>query len=317
MFAFSRFGGLTGARAARAPLTQSASVALGISFAVLAFLLFSTMDMMVKWLSAGYPIHQMLFFNALFSLVPVLLMAWRSGGLRQLGTRRLDQHLLRALCGMTASFASMTGFSLMPMADVYAILFTTPLLITALSVPLLGERVGWRRWSAIVVGFAGVLIMLQPGSMPLGAGALAAFAAAIASSFSLLLVRRLSATETTASIALYPNLVIVAVMGLWCLIDFTPMPLADLALAGAAGLAGGTALLALVAAFRRAAAAIAAPFQYSQMIWGTVFGYAVFGDLPSAGVVLGGTVVIGSGLFILYREVVLAREGATKAPAAA
>ena len=114
--AFSRFGGLAFARVLRRSDDAARSVGLGIGFGVLAFLLFSSMDMMVKLLSAGYPIHQMLFFNALFSLLPITFAIWRSGGFHGLRTDRPLAHLTRGLFGMTASFAAMTAFSLMPMA---------------------------------------------------------------------------------------------------------------------------------------------------------------------------------------------------------
>ncbi|MEZ5932020.1 MAG: DMT family transporter [Alphaproteobacteria bacterium] len=309
--AFSRFGGLVAARVLRPSSGTAPAVGLGIGFVVLAFLLYSSMDMMVKLLSTGYPIHQMLFFNALFALLPIAFAVWRTGGVRLLRTRRPAGHLLRGAFGMAASFAAMSAFSLMPMADVYAILFATPLLVTALSVPLLGEQVGWRRWSAIIVGFAGVMIMLDPGQSTIGPGSIAALIAAMLASLSVVMVRKLSVTESTGSIALYSNLLIVVAMGAWLLIDFRPMPLADLALAGVAGMAGGCALLALIGAYRRAAAAIIAPFQYSQMIWGVVFGFLVFGDLPTAGVVLGSAIVVASGLYIIHRELTLARQTRT------
>jgi drug/metabolite transporter (DMT)-like permease len=308
MSAFSRFGGLVAARVLRPSSGHAPAVGLGIGFGVLAFLLYSSMDMMVKLLSAGYPIHQMLFFNALFALLPIAIAVWRRGGFRGLRTRRPAGHLLRGAFGMASSFAAMTAFSLLPMADVYAILFATPLLVTALSVPFLGEQVGWRRWSAIMVGFAGVMIMLDPGQSAIGAGSIAALAAALLASFSIVMVRKLSVTESTGSIALYSNLLIVLVMGAWLAIDFRPMALGDLALAAVAGMAGGSALLALIGAYRRAAAAIVAPFQYSQMIWGVVFGFLVFGDLPTAGVALGSAIVVASGLYIIHRELTLARQ---------
>lgn len=306
--AFLRFGGLVAAGVLHPSSKAASSVGLGIGFGVLAFLLFSSMDMMVKLLSAGYPIHQMLFFNALFSLLPIGIVVWRAGGLSKLRTERPVAHLMRASFAMAASFAAMTAFSLMPMADVYAILFATPLLVTALSVPFLGEQVGWRRWSAIIVGFIGVMIMLDPGQSTVGLGSIAALAAALAASCSVVMVRKLSATESTGSIALYSNLLVALVMGIWFLVDRRPMPLEDIALAAAAGMAGGCALLALISAYRRAAAAIIAPFQYSQMIWGVVFGFVVFGDLPTAGVVIGSGIVIASGLFIIHRELTLAKQ---------
>lgn len=303
---FSRFGGHRAAAGLRGSASGGTSVGLGIGFAVLAFLLFSAMDMMIKQLTGDYPVQQMLFLNALFALAPISLAIWRSGGAAKLRTQRPFTHLLRGCTGMAASFSSMFAFSMMPMADVYALLFATPLLVTALSVPLLGERVGWRRWSAIAVGFAGVMIMLQPGQSMIGFGTMAAIAAAFCASLSVILVRKLSRTESTASIALYSNLLIATAMGAWASMDYRSMPFADLALAASAGMAGGCALLSLISAYRRAAAAVIAPFQYSQMIWGVMFGYWMFGDAPKASVLLGSTVVIGSGLFILYREVKLA-----------
>jgi drug/metabolite transporter (DMT)-like permease len=191
--AFARYGGLVAAAVARPRLADS-SAGLGIALALLAFVLFSSMDAMIKWLSAGYPVHEMLFFNATFSLIPLALMTARAGGLNQLRTGRLRLHLLRGACGMTAAFSAFTAYSLMPLADAYAFIFATPLLITVLSVPLLGETVRWRRWSAVLVGFAGVLIMLQPGSGSLDFAAGAALLAASASALSIVLVRKLSAT---------------------------------------------------------------------------------------------------------------------------
>jgi drug/metabolite transporter (DMT)-like permease len=316
---FSRFGGHRAAPGLRGASFAGSSVALGVGFAVLSFLLFSSMDMMIKRLTSDYPVQQMLFLNALFALAPISFAIWLAGGAARLKTRRPFTHLMRGCTGMAASFASMLAFSMMPMADVYAFLFATPLLVTALSVPLLGERVGWRRWSAIAVGFAGVMIMLQPGhdATSVGAtgiGAVAALAAAFSASLSVILVRKLSATDSTGSIALYANVVVALGMGAWALQDYRPMPNEDLALAASAGVAGGCALLALIGAYRRAAAAIVAPFQYSQMIWGVIFGYWMFGDAPSASALAGGAIVIASGLFILRREVALASSAAATAP---
>jgi drug/metabolite transporter (DMT)-like permease len=303
--AFARFGGLITAAVARPRLSDS-SAALGIGLALLAFALFSSMDALIKWLSAGYPVHQMLFFNAAFGLVPVALMTWRAGGLGELRTRRLGLHLLRGACGMTAAFSAFTAYSLMPLADAYAFIFATPLLITVLSVPLLGETVRWRRWSAVMVGFVGVLVMLRPGEGALDFAAGAALLAASASALSIILVRKLSATETTASIAFYTNAAVVVVMGSLLPVHFVPPTLPDLGLMAVAGLSGGAAVMFLIAGYRRAQAAVVAPFQYSQMLWGVVLGYLLWGDVPATAVAVGATIVVASGLYILYREVIRA-----------
>ena len=156
------------------------------------------MDALIKWLSADYPVHQLVFSNSLFALVPVLLVSLRRGGLARLRTRRLRLHVLRGLLGAAGGLLAFYAYSQLPLADAYAIIFTTPLMITALSLPVLGEPVGWRRWSAVAVGFAGVLIMLRPGVAPIGIGALAALGGACLSALSILLVRKLGTTESTA-----------------------------------------------------------------------------------------------------------------------
>jgi drug/metabolite transporter (DMT)-like permease len=167
--------------------------------------------------------------------------------------------------------------------------------------------VGWRRWSAVGVGFIGVLIMLRPGVATIGPGSIAALAAACCSAFSILLVRKLSATESTAGIALYSNLTVVVGMGLLLPFGATLPNLPDFLLMAASGLVGGTALLVLIVAYRRAPAALVAPFQYSQMVWAIVLGFIIWRDIPDPAKLLGAAIVAASGLFILYRETTLGR----------
>ncbi|MGH6915037.1 MAG: DMT family transporter [Geminicoccales bacterium] len=293
--------------ATAAGLPATSLVGAGLGLGALAFALFTCMDTMIKWLSAGYPVHELVFTNALFALLPIAVLTLRPGGLARLRTRRLALHVLRGVCGMGGAFLAFYAYSQVPLADAYAIIFATPLLITALSVPVLGEQVGWRRWSAVGVGFVGVLIMLRPGTAPVGPGSLAALGAACASAFSILLVRKLSVTETTAGIALYSNLTVVAAMGVLLAFDFVVPDPGDLLLMAASGLVGGTALLVLIAAYRRAPAALVAPFQYSQMLWALLLGFVIWGDLPDPAKLVGAAIVATSGLFVLYRESTLGR----------
>jgi drug/metabolite transporter (DMT)-like permease len=282
-------------------------ITAGVGLGAIAFGLFSLMDALVKWLSATYPVPQILLCNALFALVPVGAVVVRRGGLPQLRTRRLGLHLVRGLLGTTGGFLAFHAFSQLPLANAYAIIFATPLLITALSVPILGEAVGWRRWSAVLIGFIGVLVMLRPGFAPIGTGSLAALGAACASACAILLVRKLSVTETTTSIAFYSNVTAVVLTGIAFSPTFVAPAVLDLALMAVSGLIGGTALLVLIAAYRRSPAALVAPFQYSQMLWAILLGALVWGDLPEPAMLLGASIVAGSGLFILYRETALGR----------
>jgi drug/metabolite transporter (DMT)-like permease len=292
-----------------APLAAPATpgIGTGIGLGALAFALFTMMDALIKWLSASYPIHQLVFSNAIFALVPVMLLSLRRGGFARLRTRRLRLHLLRGLLGACGGLLAFYAYSQLPLADAYAMIFTTPLIITALSLPILGEPVGWRRWSAVAVGFLGVLIMLRPGVAPIGAGTRAALGGAALSALSILLVRKLGATESTACIALYSNLTVATLMS--ALLPFGGLvpTLPDLLLMAAAGLIGGTALIVLIAAYRSAPAALVAPFQYSQMVWAILIGFVIWSDVPEASKLLGAAVVAASGLFILYRETALGR----------
>jgi drug/metabolite transporter (DMT)-like permease len=305
---------MTSASAIQSTVAKTAAplATAGIGLGALAFGLFSLMDATVKWLSATYPVPQILACNALFALLPVWVMAMRRGGRGQLRTCRLGLHLLRGLLGTASGMLAFYAYSRLPLADAYAIIFTTPLLITALSVPILGEAVGWRRWSAVVVGFVGVLVMLRPGVAPIGAGNLAALGAACAAACAVLLMRKLSVTDTTTSIAFYSNVTAVVLTG----IAFGPMfivpSLHDLALMATSGLLGGSALLVLIAAYRRSPAALVAPFQYSQMLWAILLGALLWGDLPEPVMLLGAAIVTASGLFILYRERTLGRRPAQR-----
>jgi drug/metabolite transporter (DMT)-like permease len=215
--------------------------------------------------------------------------------------------VLRGLLGMGGGFCAFFAYSRVPLADAYSMIFATPLLITALSVPILGEHVGWRRWSAVAVGFVGVLIMLRPGVAHIGIGSLSALAAACFSACAILLVRKLSATESTASIALYSNLTVVLVMATLLPAGGILPSTGDALLMAAAGLVGGTALLVLIAAYRRVPAALVAPFQYTQMLWAILLGFLIWGDLPDPAKLFGAVIVAASGLFVVYRETALGR----------
>ncbi|HEX6143194.1 MAG TPA: DMT family transporter [Geminicoccaceae bacterium] len=285
----------------------------GPLLALVAFLLFSLMDAVVKTLAVRYPAPEIVLGNGLVMLMVVAAMTLRRGGLAHLRTRRPGLQLLRGLASTLAATAAFFAFSRIPLADAYAIIFTTPLLVTLLSVPFLGEVVGWRRTAAVVVGFMGVMIMLQPGQGELGAGNLAALIAAFGAATGIIVMRKLATSESTVSIALYSNLTVVIALGL-PLPAYGVMPTAaDLGLFLLSGGLGSAALLLLISAYRLAPAALVAPLQYSQMIWGVLLGILIFGDLPGLHVLIGGAIVAASGLFTLYRQRVVRAERAAVA----
>jgi len=290
-------------------LSDRHDIGRGIGFAVLAFALFSCSDAFVKGLAAaGYPVFQLAATFALFALVPVAWLVVKAGGLRSLKARRPFWVAARAVLLAADTVCAYYAFAQLPFAETYAIFFGTPMLVTALSVPLLGEKVGWRRWAAVVVGFMGVLIVLRPGFAELGAGHAAAIVAMLLFALSLLLLRRIGNEESSAAMISWVLLALfLATATLVPAVFVRPSPLA-LGLMAAGGLLLGIAHVAIIEAFRAAPASAVSPFHYSQMIWAVLLGFLVFNELPDFWVAVGSAVIVGSGLFILWREKVVKGE---------
>lgn len=274
----------------------------GIAFMLLAVGLFAVMDAMIKWLGESYPTMQLVFFRSLFAFVPLALFLAREGGLRALVPNRPMQHLWRSAAGLIALTTLFYCFTVMPLANVIAITFAAPVFITALSVPMLGEKVGGRRWSAVLIGFAGVLIMVDPGAGMVDPVSLLAIFGTVFYALAIVLVRRLSRTETNAAIVFYFTLSCTLVSAACLPFLWVTPGLADFGLLAAVGLVGGLAQLSVTHAFRLAPLAVVAPFEYTAMIWAAFLGFFIWGELPGLNLWVGVSVVIGSGLYILYRE---------------
>lgn len=263
---------------------------------------FVGMDSCVKLLAGRLPVLQTTFVIALIAPLPSLLWALRHGGLARLRTRRPLLQIGRGALMLAGTLGFFVAVSHMPLADAYALIFTMPLMITVLSVPLLGERVDPARWGAILLGLLGVLIMLRPGGGLIGPAAFAALGGALCYALVNLIVRRAGASETAEAFVVWGNLTMAAGAALLQPWLWTPPALADLPILALGGLLGGSAFLLVALAFQKAPAAVAAPFQYTQMIWGVLLGLVLFGDRPDPVVLLGGAIVIAAGLFVLHRE---------------
>lgn len=269
---------------------------------LLAFALYATHDTLVKYLGGSYSTFQIVFFSGLFSFPLIILMLLQDPTPGTLRARHLWWNLVRTLSMVSGWAAVFYAFSVLPLAQTYAILFSTPLLITLLSIPVLGEKVGIHRGGAVLVGLLGVLIVLRPGGADLTLGHAAALWAAICSATSSVIVRRIGRDERAAVLMLYPMLASVVIMGAVLPFVYVPVAAIDMAaLAVVAALAFGAALC-IIAAYRRAEATVVAPMQYSQMIWAALFGWLFFSEIPDWWTVLGAAVIIASGLFILFRE---------------
>jgi drug/metabolite transporter (DMT)-like permease len=288
---------------ANAPSTTHIHAPLkGIACGIVAMSLFPAQDAIVKWLSSDYSVFQLLFMRSIFVFIPVAILVMRSGGPRVLRTKQPAMLILRAAFSFGAWSVYFFAISQIPLADAMALVFSAPLIITALSVPFLGEAVGLRRWVAVGVGFLGVLIMIEPGSGTLQGVALLPLVSAAFYSVSMLLTRILTRREASVTMLFYSTLTILVLSGVaqpfvWVTPDWP-----DLGLMALMGLLTGCAQFLATQAYRFAAPAVVAPFDYTSLVWATLYGYLLFGDLPRSAVIIGAAVVIGSGLFILYRE---------------
>lgn len=270
----------------------------------IAVFLLSGMDLGIKQLVEHYSSMQVVFLRCVVSAM--LFGAWilisKHNSFR---VRHPGSHLLRAVIGLFMLFGVGECFREMQLADAYAIFFTAPLLITLLSGPLLGERAGPIRVMAALVGFVGVLILLKPGmnSQLISYGAIMALLSVVAYAFTALLLRRMGHHDATISIAFWFVALVGIGAGVLAIPDWKPIQwrldwpwLLLLAVTGTSG------QLFITAAYKRASAAVVAPFDYTHMIWAVVYGYLFWGHLPGASTWLGTAVIVASGLFIIYRE---------------
>uniref|UniRef100_UPI003F6C03B1 DMT family transporter n=1 Tax=Celeribacter marinus TaxID=1397108 RepID=UPI003F6C03B1 len=239
----------------------------GAFFALIAFAVFATHDALIKVLGASFSPFQMIFFTTLFSFPLVTFMLIRDKSSGHLRPVHPWWTLARTAAAMVNGMGAFYAFSVLPLAQVYAIIFASPLIITILSIPVLGERVGIHRWAAVIAGLIGVIVVLRPGSTELSLGHLAALACAFFGAFASIVVRKVGREERTVVFLLYPMVANFIVMGALMTFDYQPMPLTDIGGIAAISLFGFTGGVLLIAAYKASEAAIVAPMQYSQIIW--------------------------------------------------
>lgn len=284
------------------PASGGDNIGRGIGSIFVAVFLFSIADATAKWLGiAGYASPQIVFFRYLFGLLPVVVMVW-SAGPGALRTRKPLMHILRALLLFSALVLFFAGLRVLPLAEAIAVAFTAPLFVTALSVPILHEHVGPRRWAAVLIGFVGAIVMLRPGTDAFRPEALLVLASALFFALGMLLTRRMSATETNAAMFTYSTIGAGLASIPFMIFVWHPPQVQHLWVFLGLGIVGGCAAYLMIIAYRNAPAAVIAPFEYSALIWGAIFGWMVWQEQPPA-VVWGGAAVIAvSGLYISRRE---------------
>ena len=277
-------------------------VRLGILYMIASVFLFSFQNAIGKWLAQSYPIPMLVFFRSAVALLPSYLLVMRDGGPRVLRTNRLGAQFGRAVIWGGSNVASFFAFHLLPLADAIALTFAAPLFLTALSWPLLKERVSRERWIAVSLGFVGVLVMARPSGVGSTLGMLCALSCAACNAFGTLAVRGLTRTESTASIVFYTALFMT--LGSVPSLPFywrTPGPI-DFALFCSIGLIGGVSQYWTTQALYYAPAAAVSPFNYTALIWGSILGFLVWGEVPTLAVTIGAAIVTLSGFYLLRHE---------------
>jgi drug/metabolite transporter (DMT)-like permease len=289
------------------------NIAKGILLKLASAVLFAIMSALVRWLGEGVPVGQVVFFRSLFAIVPVVaIYALRRELMAAVRTGRPIGHFGRGLISAGGMFLNFAALARLPLVDATAISFAGPLITVALAALVLKERVRIYRWSAVGIGFCGVIVMLAPyldlarlaggASSAETIGALLAISAAFCNAGSVIQTRRLTDSETTSAIVFYFSL-FCAVAGLLTLPFAWHTPsVGELAALIAIGLIGGVSHILLTESYRLAPASLVAPFDYTAMLWAFVFGYALFGEVPAPLVFIGSVIVIAAGLFVIWRE---------------
>ncbi len=289
------------------PAPARHDMARGVLFLLAAYLLFTGMNALAKLLGGAYPVLELMFFRNLAALIPVGILLARMGGLRALRTARPFGHAARATTALLAMFANYWSVVRLPLGDAIALGNTMPLFVTILAIPMLGERVGVHRWSAVVVGFAGMLLIAM-GLGAFGSGPVPLLAVAAAASHGLfaagsqLLVRQLSATEASATIVAWQSILLAVACGLALPFIWVTPSLGDLALMILMGICGGLGQFLMTQAYAHAEASAIAPWTYSGVVWAIFAGWLIWGDVPTPLMLAGAAVVAASGVYILHRE---------------
>lgn len=307
---------------------------IGILSALGASAFFTVNDTVIKFLSGDYALHQVVLIRSLIALAILLVIFLPlMGGYRQLRTRRLPMHILRGLFVVIANMTFFLGLAAMPIAEATAIFFVSPLIITVLSVVFLGEHVGPRRWVAVLVGLAGVIIIIRPGAASFQYAALLPLAAAFFYAGLHILTRRIGATESAVTMAVYIQLIFIVVSALFGLalgqgqfadpdsvsLNFLTrawgsLDSADYLLFLIIGVASATGGYLISQAYRLCEAGLAAPFEYIAMPLAVFWGVVVFGEWPDLVAWVGISLIISSGLYMAWREAFAGRPIASRRP---
>ncbi len=290
----------------------------GILYLCLGVFVFSLQDAIIKQVSGSYPLTQVVVIRSLVAFPILLALVMREVGWRALFGNDLGALMLRALIMFVSYTAYYMAFPALPLADAVALYFTVPLFVIALAGPFLGEHSGWRVWAAVLLGFMGVMVMLQPGTGLFEPAALLSLLSACMYGVSMLMARKLGSTQPASVLSFYQNVgffvgalmtaLALSVLGIehashpslaFLVRNWMLIPLDDLLLIGASGVVAATGMMFLTSAYRLAQANKVAPFEYTGILWAPLWGYVFFQETPRLTTVAGAAVIVMAGLLAL------------------
>jgi len=275
----------------------------GVLLGFMAFAAYALSDAFVKSLRGSLPAYEAVFFGAALGLTALPFIKARGDRWREvLVAQRRGLYLVRAIAGAVGSVAAVIAFTALPMAEAFALIFLLPIFVTMLSVLVLKEHVGWRRWSAVVAGFIGVLVVLRPGFRALGIGHLAAIICGLAGAISMIALRLTGSHEKRLTLYSAGMVGSTLLTGVLMLSRFRWPDLHQWLLLLGYGLLAALAAVLLMLATQKAPANHVAPTQYSQMLWAVLLGYVLFHDELDWPMAVGIAIILGAGMFTFVRE---------------
>lgn len=281
--------------------TKVENIPVGIAWMLLTMFLFTTMDALGKYLTKTYPVNQVVWARFVFHMFWVFVFL-RHTFFAAIKSNKLPLQLLRSVLLLSTTTLFFSGVAITPLPTASTIMFLSPIIVTLLAIPLLGESVGVRRWIGVVVGFTGALIIVRPDTAGISIGYVFLIGAAVTNALYQILTRKIRVHDREQTTILYSGMVGAAVCSVtvpwhWVM----PTPSAWLLLL-IVGLIGCVSHLCLIRAFRYAPASAVTPFTYSALLWAAIYGYVLFNELPDRWTLLGAALIVSSGLYIYYRE---------------
>ncbi len=293
-------GGMNQTTAITPERTQN--IPAGIGFMLLAIFVFSLNDTMGKWLASNYPAPQILLFRSLAAMAILVPVLWRTGFRAVITMERPHLQLIRAALGAAETGMFYFAVRYLPLADAMTFYLAGPIYVTVLAAVFLKERVGWRRWSAVFVGFLGVVVALQPTGASFGWPSLVVLAGSLLYAIFLTITRSLRGTsdQVMAFWQIAGSLIIGAVGTPLVWVPFVHWY--DGVLLLLLGVVALSAIIGINRSLKLAPASVVVPYQYTMIIWAVIFGYFIFGDVPRWTMLIGAAIIIAAGLFIFFRE---------------